>query len=281
MVISDVKERDGITLQGNWRMDSPLLRNEKDAFRMLFCQQGNATVRLNQESHELGSGCLLICFPGDAVVVARCDDTFTGCYLSVSQKLMGKLYLYSSQSWKAASYLRKMPLLPLEDYNIKLLLSYLHLLEIRLWHPVLITERIGLHDLLSTFICDCVNIAAKRQRRQESSDLSAANLLFNKFVHLLHSDAPQKKGVEYYADKLCVTPKYLSTICKQVAGETAYALINKCLMTEIRNQLTDVAKPIQSIADELGFANQSFFGKFVKAHLGMSASQFRESRCYR
>lgn len=281
MEISEIKEYDGITLQSNWCAGTPLKRKERDAFQMLFCWQGHATVALNQKPYELGSRCLLICFPGDAVEVMRCGDAFTGCYLSVSRNLMEKLFLFSSQDWKVNTSLKEMPLVSLEENNLRLLFSYFQLLEVRLRHPVLITDSVGLHDLLSIFIRDCVNIASKARQRQESTELSAANILFNRFVHLLYADAPRKKGVEYYADKLCVTPKYLSTVCKRVSGETACALINKHLIAEIRNRLMDAAKPIQAIAYELGFANPSFFGKYVKAHLGMTASQFRENRCYR
>lgn len=62
---------------------------------------------------------------------------------------------------------------------------------------------------------------------------------------------------------------------------TASSILNRCMTNEIRNRLMDSGKPIKVVAYELGFANQSFFGKYVKAHLGMTASQFRESRCYR
>lgn len=76
-------------------------------------------------------------------------------------------------------------------------------------------------------------------------------------------------------------PQIFIYYSKHVTGETASSIINRCLTNEIRNRLMDSDKPIQEIADELGFANQSFFGKYVKAHLGMTASQFRKSRCYR
>lgn len=56
-------------------------------------------------------------------------------------------------------------------------------------------------------------------------------------------------------------------------------IVNRCLTNEIRNRVMDT-KPGQAIAYEFGFANQSFFGKYVKAHSGMTVSQFRKNRCY-
>lgn len=73
-----------------------------------------------------------------------------------------------------------------------------------------------------------------------------------------------------------VSPKYLTTVCKRLTGQPATAFINQYLVREIRYQLRNPNKSIQEIGYDLGFANPSFFGKFVKEHLGMTASQLRE-----
>lgn len=270
-----------IALQNQWRADCPLLKTGKDMLRMLFCRQDNATVSLNGTLYELRSGNILIVFPGDSINVIEYGQSFTGSYLSIPLKVLKQFSLFSPQNWRTYSIIKDQRLLRLEESNIQILQSYLHLLEARLKHPALADNNAGLYALLSTFIRDFQNIAAKQYRNHEDRDMSAANSLFNRFIHLLYAPFPQKLPLEYYADKLCITPKYLSTVCKQVTGETASSIINRCLTNEIRNRLMDSDKPIQAIAYELGFASQSFFGKYVKVHLGMTASQFRESRYYR
>ena len=270
-----------IALQNQWCADCPLPKTGKDTLRMLFCRQDNVTVRLNETLYELRSGNVLIAFPSDVMNIAGYGQSFAGSYLSAPLKVLEQFSLFSPQNWRTYSIIKDKRQLCLEESNIQILQSYLHLLEARLKHPALADNNAGLYALLSTFIRDFLNIAAKQYRNHEYWELSAANSLFNRFIHLLYASVPQKTDVGYYADKLCITPKYLSTVCKHVAGETASSIINRCLTNEIRNRLMDSDKPIQAIAYELGFANQSFFGKYVKAHLGMTASQFRESRCYR
>lgn len=278
---SNTNSTNVIALQNQWRADCPLPETGKDTLRMLFCRQDNVTVSLNETLYELRSGNMLIAFPGDVMNVVGYGQSFAGSYLSVPLKVLEQFSLLSPQNWKAYSAIKDRQQLCLEECNIQILQSYLHLLEVRLKHPTLADNNAGLYALLSTFIRDFLNIAAKQYRNHEYWELSAANSLFNKFIHLLYASVPQKTDVGYYADKLCITSKYLSTVCKQVAGETASSIINRYLTNEIRNRLMDFGKPIQTIAYELGFANQSFFGKYVKAHLGMTASQFRESKCYR
>lgn len=280
MQISHEKNPCGVVLLNDWHADSTLPEGEKETLRLLFCRQGNVEIALNHELYELNGGDILICFPGDVMQVDRYRQEFSGCYLSILLKLSNHLFQFSSQDWKISSMIREIHLLSLGDDNIRLLLSYFNLFNNRLHHSALIDDSIGLYDLIASFIRDFLSIAEKMQHRTENTNISASNILFNKFIRILYSTSPQKQAIEYYADRLCVTPKYLSAICKEVAGETASTLINRCLMAEILNQLRNRTKPIQTIADELGFANQSFFGKYVKAHLGMTASQFRENRCF-
>lgn len=278
---SNTNSTNDIVLQNQWRADRPLPGTGKDMLRMLFCRQDNVTVSLNGTLYELRSGNILIVFPGDFIKVIGYGQSFAGNYLSVPLKVLEQFSLFSPQNWRIYSIIKDKRQLCLEESNIQILQSYLHLLEARLKHPALADNNAGLYALLSTFIRDFLNIAAKQYRNHEYWELSAANSLFNRFIHLLYASVPQKTDVGYYADKLCITPKYLSAVCKHVTGETASSIINRCLTNEIRNRLMDSDKPIQAIAYELGFANQSFFGKYVKTHLGMTASQFRESRYYR
>ena len=278
---SNIDNSNGIVLQNQWCPGTPLPKARKDTLRILFCRQGNVTIILNGILYEMQRKNMLIAFPDDVMKVTKYGQYFSGSYLFIPLKLLEQFSLFSPQNWKTYSTIKGMQQLCLEEDNIRLLHSYLNLLEIRLNHPSLADSNAGLYSLISTFIRDFLSIAAKQRHRQECLELSAANSLFNKFIRLLYASDPQKQTLEYYADKLCVTPKYLSAVCKHVAGETASTIINRCLTNEIRNRLIDSDKPIQTIAYELGFANQSFFGKYVKAHLGMTASQFRESRGYR
>lgn len=277
---SNINSTSGIALQNQWCADNPLPKTENDTLRMLFCRQDNVAISLNDTLYKLRNGNILIAFPGDVMNITGYGQSFSGSYLSVSLKLLEQFSLFSPQNWKTYSTIKGGQQLCLEEYNVQILQSYLNLLEIRSNHPSLVDNNAGLHSLIYIFIRDFLNIASKRQGKPKCLELSAANSLLNRFIHLLYASVPQKQTLEYYADKLCVTPKYLSTVCKHVTGETASSIINRCLTNEIRNRLMDLDKPIQAIAYELGFANQSFFGKYVKAHLGMTASQFRESRCY-
>ena len=86
----------------------------------------------------------------------------------------------------------------------------------------------------------------------------------------------QERSISFYAEKLCLTPKYLSSVIKQATGKLAGTWIDECVILEAKTQLKCSGKSIQQIAEELNFANQSFFGKYFKHHTGMSPSKYKE-----
>lgn len=95
-------------------------------------------------------------------------------------------------------------------------------------------------------------------------------------MELLISSYPKERSVSYYANRLFVTSKYLSAVCKENSGETASDLITCYVMKDIVCLLKSPDKSIKEIANELNFATLSFFGKYVKRNLGLSPKEYRE-----
>lgn len=99
---------------------------------------------------------------------------------------------------------------------------------------------------------------------------------FQRFLDLLHSSKVKYRSVESYANDLCISPKYLTVICKKNSGKTANDWIREQVLEDIRNYLKQTELSIKQVCDCLGFPNTSFFCKYVKEHFGMTPKQFRE-----
>lgn len=108
-------------------------------------------------------------------------------------------------------------------------------------------------------------------------DISSANNHFQRFLDLLHSKEVKHCTVESYASDLCISPKYLTVICKKNSGRTANEWITEHVLEDIRYYLKQTDLSIKQICDRLGFPNPSFFGKYVKDHFGMTPLDFRNS----
>lgn len=100
---------------------------------------------------------------------------------------------------------------------------------------------------------------------------------FIKLIRLIEKYYMQERGVAFYADKLCLSPKYLSALSKSVCGYTVQELVFRAIIRKSIFWLKNTNKSVQEISDGLNFPNASFFGTFFKKQTGLAPSYYRIS----
>lgn len=133
-------------------------------------------------------------------------------------------------------------------------------------------------SLLRCFLLDICELMEEQTAVETSSVHSQGDQLFNRFLQILSESQVKRQTVESYADQLCVSPKYLSAVCKKTSGKTAMQWINEYVMEDIRYYLKETSLTIKEISTTLGFPNLSFFGKYTKRSIGMSPKEYRNQR---
>ena len=96
-------------------------------------------------------------------------------------------------------------------------------------------------------------------------------------MKLVHVHYTRERGVRFYADKLCISPKYLSLLVKETTGKSAANWIDDFVLMEAKNLLRYSGKNVQQVAYALNFTNQSSFGKFFKHLTGQSPTEYQKS----
>lgn len=96
-----------------------------------------------------------------------------------------------------------------------------------------------------------------------------------RFFNLLANHPKISRHLGFYAEQLCLTPKYLTTLVRKATGKSAKGWIDDFIISNARFLLRHSDMTIQQIAFELNFPNQSFFGKFFKEHTGYAPSEYR------
>lgn len=102
--------------------------------------------------------------------------------------------------------------------------------------------------------------------------------LAHDFFCLIMQHYREHKDVAFYADKLCITSKYLSMVIKEVSGKTAKDWIVEYAILEIKAMLKNSTMNIQEISIKTNFANQSSLGRFFRKHTGMTLTEYRMHR---
>lgn len=101
--------------------------------------------------------------------------------------------------------------------------------------------------------------------------------LMNRFLAMLEEGAYRRnREVTFYADALCVTPKYLSEVSKRISGYPANYWINRYTALEIARLLRDKSLTFVQISDEFGFSSPAYFSRYVQRNLGLNPTKYRE-----
>ena len=99
---------------------------------------------------------------------------------------------------------------------------------------------------------------------------------FRRFITLVNEHSKRERNVGFYADKLCLSPKYLGTLIRQISNQTVMDWIEQSVILEAKVMLKHSNLLVYEISDELNFANPSFFSKFFKRLTGMSPQEYQK-----
>lgn len=129
-----------------------------------------------------------------------------------------------------------------------------------------------LRSLLLYLAGDYIDGQAHRPQLQRNEEITG------RFLALVDANCEQQHSLDWYASELCLSTRYVANTVKETLGMTASSCIERALMQRAKTLLVSTPMPIQQIADQLGFQNQSHFGTFFKRHEGMSPAAFRKQQ---
>lgn len=248
-------------------------------FVALLCIEGESTIYINNEMYSIHKNDILLCHPQTIFEHKITNLDFKYCGFCLSPEYVKQISLISSNSWNAILFIENNPIIALDEKESSLFLQYYNLIRSKFETESQHHLKQLIDMLLQAFIYEFHDSMEKRIKIDPPQYNSADNL-FISFLDILVNSYPKQRSVSYYAEKLFVTPKYLSAICKEISGETASDLITRYVKKDIENLLKQPNKTIKEIANELDFANLSFFGKYVKRIFGVSPKEYRENIKY-
>lgn len=246
-----------------------------DMYMMVACESGGFQVDIDATRYSVKVNDALLCLPNTLLSKCTFSEDFVGLILFLSSRSVLK-YVSDNLLWKKTFHISKCLLLHLGEENLCLFSLYGRLINLRLG----LKQRPYPKEVMSALVCAIIyEMAAEMEKYTNSigsSLLTRGEILFRRFIDLLLTSEVKSRSVAWYAGKLCVTPKYLSAVCKQESGKTPSEWIHEYMVNDIRHLLKCSNMSTKEIAEYLQFPNISFFGKYVKAHLGMSPKEYRK-----
>lgn len=248
---------------------------KSEAYAIILCTAGRFTCRIDDDLIELESNDLFLSRPNQFIDKAMSSIDFRCCGMILSPKYLDNILILGSDTLESKRILEHNPVLNLsEDEAAKMKLSIMFLKD-RLTPPFGQHHKEMMELMMQSMLYVFYDsIVSKLQLKK--IEFTSAESLFSRFVRLAVLHTPVEREVKFYADKLSVTPKYLSSVCKRIVGKTASSILNDMVAKHLKRALRSADKSIKEIAFESGFDNLSFFGKYVKRMLGVSPREFRQ-----
>ena len=260
---------------------------------ILICRKGKARLQVNYKDWQLYEGAVITLFPNDVVELkvegdCKSPETENGDCKSpqTANSFQVEMLKYNPSLLREAS-------LQLEQT----VYSSLREDRCRQDTPVVTNIINGMFALLKVYFdqseCTCISqlvlcqlkaffigfheyLQRNPQYRPDEVKSYRVRELFNHFMMLLERDYKISRDVNYYAEQMNISSKYLTNIVNQVTGHTPKTIIDQYVILQLKMHLKRTTQSIKEMAWEFHFADVSFFCRYFKKHTGLTPQQIRE-----
>ncbi len=240
---------------------------------IFLCTKGSGHLTIDLNECEVKANSLLFFLPGSIISCSKLEEEMEFMYIICARELFQEAAFRFEHSY--LEYLKTNPTLQFTPNDIKGIKGCIQAV-IDLYEDKKHVFRI---PILKNYLqCFLMEVYDKSFRRSESMPTNTSNrkeALFKNFLNLVHEHYLTEREVSFYANKLCITSRYLSTVINSVCGHTPKEVIDSFVILEIKALLQSTDMSMQEIANELHFPDQSFFGRYFKKHTGMMPSRYR------
>ena len=244
-----------------------------------ICSQGKVQGKLNGRDIELHKNQVAIIPQNVMITDMMVTPDFDFKAMFFTNRILQSFLREKMNVWNDVVYVRRMHVITMEEIELRFYSNFYEMLrlcfDLHAAHPF---STDVIQSLLRAAVLGLCGALKKRMLNNDpSADIQTNNNHFQRFLDLLYSIEVKHRTVEWYANELCISPKYLSSLCKKHSGKTANEWVTEHVLEDIRYYLKQTDYSIKQICNVLGFPNTSFFSKYVKEHFGMTPMQIRMS----
>lgn len=260
----------------NSLFEKNLLPFRFDALLIILCTDGSAVIEIDLKKYEIKKDTLIILHPKNFLSLVQSDSNLSANIIACSQHVVDDLLPKFSDLLPLLIHFRTDPLMHLSQKQADGLNSFFNFIHQKLSqeHSPFLHQKILC--LLQAALFEMMEIQHDNSLRNPFGK-SRKEEIMAKFIIAVSENYKFNREVTFYANRLCFTPKHLSSVVKELTGYTAGEWIERYVTLEAKMLLKTTDLSIQEISSRLNFANQSFFGKYFKHQTGQSPSSYRKS----
>ncbi|MBR6560597.1 MAG: AraC family transcriptional regulator [Alistipes sp.] len=267
-VVSQLKQRDFDYLEA---MRRP---HKFDFFLFVNHTSGGVKFKLDMEEYEVETGGNIITFtPGQIISVESFTPDFDADVMILSSQFMESLLVYLKGTIPMRFGMMRQVVFKNDEQEMQMQEVFVKAVK----HVLKQTDNPFRLQMVQHVMMAIFYASDKPQSISNKGDVirTNADLLTKQFLELVKVNFRKERQLKFYADELCITPRYLSRVVKECSGSSASDWIERYVVLEARALLKSTNMNIQQISDSLNFPSQTFFGKYFKRRVGMSPKEYR------
>jgi AraC family transcriptional activator of pobA len=243
----------------------------------VICTAGEGSFVYNETCFHLQkNGLAVISHPDEVSNLAATDD-FRVEMFAADYRFLSNILPSNNYSIGGSMSLYQNPVLPLTEENAKRFLEDIRHLRRRMGDDNLLFYNEIIASMCLTMMYDIFEFHAEHYGSIASTD--RANYIVKEFLQLLSTGITRtERNVVYFADRLNVSMKYLSSTVKRTTGNTVTSYIDRVTVPMLRQYLDDENLSLTQIADMMNFSSLSYFSRYCIKHLGITPSEYRQKR---
>lgn len=266
---------DGVLFLDNLREVSNLSAMRKAYNSIVYCRKGRIMIEMGgNQQYKINPGQMLLIPTGKVIQPLMVSTDIEANALLISDQKLKAILGNQINIWNKAMYMKEIYVIEETSWVIDMG-GYTKAIFKHIKRPELYNEI--QNSFLRTMLLMICEELMQHDGMSANGDVSTAHdkELFNRFLLMLNSEPQKRQQVSFYADKLNISPKYLSSICKKVSGKNPMRWITESVMDDCYQRLKDTDMSVKEIADELGFPNASFFGQYFREQAGVTPGAYR------
>ncbi|MDE6860828.1 MAG: helix-turn-helix domain-containing protein [Duncaniella sp.] len=244
-----------------------------DWLLLAVCAKGEVSATVDVAMRRLTAGSIMVLRPGHIINHCKASDDFEGFFIVVKEDKLNELLPSMHFVVPYSLQYNANPIIEITEEEQETLQLIYAMLRRQLEGNDRPFSEMALASLCEVLFYNTLGIYASRT--QATRHNSRRDELLSNFIELIEAHFKRERSVNFYADKLFVTPKHLSAVLKDISGRTAGEWIDHRVILEAKMLLRTTGMNIQEISLALNFSNQSFFGKYFKHLTGMSPRDYR------
>ena len=245
-----------------------------DFFLFINHTSGGIKFKLDMEEFEVTEGGNVItCTPGQIISLESISEDFDADIMIISRQFMDSLLVYLKGTIPVRFGMMRQVVFKNNEQEMQMQKIFVKAVQ----HALKQTDNPFRLQMVQHVMMAIFYASDKPQSISNKGDVirTNADLLTKQFLELVKENFRKERQLKFYADELCITPRYLSRVVKECSGSSAADWIERYVVLEARALLKSTNMNIQQISDSLNFPSQTFFGKYFKRRVGMSPKEYR------